>query len=238
MIVAIHQPNYLPFLGYFHKMSRCDVFVLLDNVQYVKGYYIQRVKIKTPKGADWLGVPVLNHGRHGQLINATEIDPTQNWQERHWKTLFLNYAKAPFFERYAAFLQDVYAGRWERLSDLNEHLIRFVMSELTISVELVKASQLDASGHSSDLLVNICKELGATTYLSGNGAKDYLDPEKFAEAGIELRFNDFEHPVYPQLHGPFAPYLSTIDLLLNCGPESRSILTSAREAHVHSASCA
>lgn len=234
MIVAIHQPNYLPFLGYFHKMSKCDLFVLLDNVQYVKRYYIQRVKIKTPTGADWLGVPVLNHGRYDQLINATEIDQTQSWRERHWKTLSFNYAKAPFFDRYTAFFQDAYVRRWEKLGDLNEYLIRYLTAELGIKVELVKASQLNTQGQSNELLISICKEVGATTYLSGNGARDYLAPEKFANAGIELTFDDFKHPVYPQQHGEFVSYLSTVDLLFNCGPESLSILTSGKTAHVSS----
>lgn len=226
MIVAIHQPNYLPWLGYFFKIAKCDRFVLLDNVQYSRDGFVNRNKIKTPQGAAWLTVGVLTKDRYGQLINEVEINSSIPWSSIHEKSLFQNYSKAPYFRDYISFFQDIYHRKWERLVNLNDALINVICQILGIrSVEFIHASELNTSGTSTELLVNICKAVGADTYLSGPSGKEYMDEELFEKEGINLRYSDFKHPVYTQLWGDFTPNMSIIDLIFNEGERSLEILT-------------
>lgn len=225
LIVAIHQPNYLPWLGYFYKIINCDIFVFLDNVQYTKNSYINRNKIKTPQGATWLTVDVLTKGSYGQLINETKINNNILWSKRHWKTIKQNYSRAPYFEKYEKYLESIYQRPWEYLSDLNETLVRTICEMLDITdVEFIKASGLNVSGKGSELLINICREAGGDTYLSGFGGANYMEEKGFRGSGVELKYYDFEHPVYHQLWGNFVPNLCITDLLFNEGDESRQIL--------------
>ena len=225
MIVGIHQPNYLPWLGYFYKVAQSDVFVFLDNVQYSKNSIINRNKIKTPKGAAWLTVGVLAKGRFGQLINEVEINNATSWSHVHEKSISQNYSKTPYFKKYNDFLAAIYHRRWEKLVDLNEALIELNCDLLGIkSVKFIRASELNVSGQSTELLINICKAVGGDTYLSGFGGKEYMDENAFAQAGISLRYYDFEHPTYNQLWGEFIPDLSIIDLLFNEGERSMEVL--------------
>jgi len=228
MIVAIHQPNYLPWLGYFYKIASCDIFVLLDNVRYSKNGFINRNKIKTPQGAAWLTVGVLIKGHYGQLISEVEINNSTPWSSIHEKSIFQNYAKAPYFRNYISSFQDIYPRKWEKLVDVNEALIKVICQILGIrSVELTRASELNVSGQSTELLVNICKAVGADTYLSGPSGQKYMDEELFEKEGIGLRYSDFKHPTYTQLWGDFIPNMSTIDLLFNEGGKGLEILMGA-----------
>lgn len=224
MIVAVHQPNYLPYLGYFHKMARCNVLVLLDNAQLGTRSYTQRVKIRSSNGDTWLTVPALVKDRHGQRINEVEIDNTQAWQKKHWKTLLQSYGKASWFARYSGFFEEIYQSEHHLLGQLNERLIRYVAEMLEISTQIVPESSLSVCGTGTERIINICRTLDADIYLSGQGGKNYLEEERFVESGIQLCYQSFEHPIYPQLHGEFLPYMSIIDLLFNCGDESRNIL--------------
>lgn len=228
MIIAVHQPNYLPYLGYFHKMAQCDLFVLLDDVQLGTRSYTQRVKIRMSGGDTWLTVPVLTKDRPNQPINEVEIDNTQTWGKRHWKSLIHSYHKTRHFSRYSDFLEEIYKKEHPYLGEFNELLIQYLVNELDICTKIVKASSLKVNGQGSDRIINICQALGGDTYLSGKSGKDYLDEKKFAEAGIALQYQIFEHPIYPQLHGEFLAYMSIVDLLFNCGAESRSILLKQR----------
>ncbi len=225
MIAAIHQPNYLPWLGYFYKICQCDVFVFLDNVQYSKNNIINRNKIKTPQGVRWLTVGVLTKGQYGQLISEVEVNNSVPWNKVHEKSIFQNYHKAAYFEKYTPFFEHIYESSWGKLVGLNETLVKMICELLGIkSVKFVQASELAASGTETKLLVNICKAVGADTYLSGFGGKKYMDEDAFEKEGIRLEYYDFKHPTYQQLWGDFIPNLSVIDLLFNEGERSLEIL--------------
>jgi len=221
LIVGIHQPNFLPWLGYFYKLAKSDVFVLLDNVQYTKNSFVNRNKIKTSQGAIWLTVPVKIKGRFGQLIKDVEINNTVNWRKKHLRTLEANYKKAKSFERIFSGLKAAYyADDWSNLCELNIRLLESLLSILKLEKRLVRASELNVEGESTQLLISIVKEVGGNVYLSGFGGAKYQEEELFEEAGITLEYYEFEHPVYPQLWSDFIPNLSIIDLLFNCGPKS------------------
>jgi len=225
MIVAIHQPNFLPWLGYFYKMAKCDVFVLLDNVQYTKNSFINRNRIKTSQGAQWLTVPVKTKGRFGQLIKDVEINNTVDWRRKHLRALEMNYKRARFFETVFQGLETIYfAHDWYNLCELNVRLLEWVLSLLGMEKRLVRAAELNVKGVGTQLLINIVKEVGGDVYLSGFGGAKYQEEGLFKEAGINLEYYDFEHPIYPQLWSGFVPNLSIIDLLFNCGPESLNII--------------
>lgn len=226
MKVTIHQPNYLPYLGYFHKMAQCDVFVLLDDVQFMKRSYTQRVKIKAASGDLWLTIPVFTKNRRSQIINEVEIDTTQPWERKHWKTLVQSYNKARYFSVYSEFFEAVYESKHQNLGEFNEHMILKLAAELDIHTRLIKASSLGVSGVRTEKIIGICKALGGDIYLSGTSGVHYLEEEKFHEAGIRLEYQEFQHPIYPQLHGGFEPNLSVVDLLFNCGRESKYYLPS------------
>lgn len=215
MIMAGHQPNYLPWLGYFDKMRKCDIFVIEDTVQFEYHGYTNRNRIKTREGTRWLTVPVKATARR-QPINQVEIanDSDRKWRRRHWGTLEANYGKAPHWSEYKNFFGDVYMRNWEKLMDLNMHLIRGMMKLLEIDRKLVMASSLGAKGKKSQLIMEQCKALGADTYLSGAGGKEYINPKEFEDVGVEVIFQDFKYPVYNQLHGEYFPNLSTVDYLL------------------------
>lgn len=231
--VAIHQPNYLPWLGYFYKIVNCDTFVFLDNVQYSKGGFINRNRIKTPQGVTWLTVDVLTRGRYGQLIKDTEIKNNISWGSAHKKSLQSlrqSYSRAPYFEKYLACLDAAFCTEREKLAELNIFLVKTICKALGIDgVRFLRASELDVAGESTQLLVNICQSVGASTYLSGPSGRTYLDESVFATRDIELRYTDFKHPVYAQLYGDFTPNMSIVDLIFNEGERSLDILRRARE---------
>ncbi len=214
--IGIHQPEFLPWLGFFNKISMSDKFVLLDNVPFRKNYFQNRNKIKGPNGAFWLTIPLIKHPSD-QLIKDIKIDNSQSWQKNHIKSIEIAYKKAPYFERYFNQLCEIINKKQEYLIDLNGEIIRYFMAELGISTKLTRASTLDVSGHKSELLLNICKKMKADTYLSGVSGKDYLNQEIFRYDKIEIAFQDFKHPTYNQLWGEFIPKLSALDLLFNEG---------------------
>ncbi|MFB0523511.1 MAG: WbqC family protein [Candidatus Bathyarchaeia archaeon] len=222
MIMAGHQPNYLPWLGYFDKMKKCDVFVIEDAVQFEYHGYTNRNRIKTRGGATWLTVPVRAPARR-QHINQVEIanDSDPKWRRRHWRTLQANYGKAPHWNEYNRFFEDTYKRTWEKLTDLNMHLIGGLMRFLNIKTRLVLASTLDVEGKKSELIIRQCKALDADTYLSGAGGKAYIDIQEFKDAGLKVVFQDFKYPVYKQLHGDYIPNLSVVDYLFCTGAKER-----------------
>ena len=227
MIAAIHQANFIPWQGYFYKIACCDVFVFLDTVQFTKNGYQNRNRIKTAQGIQWLTVPVRISGKFGQLSNEVTIDNHIDWSSKVWKTLQLNYSKAKYFKDYSDYFEDLFTRKWELLGELNTTVLLKIMEWLDLNPKILLASGMKADGKSSELLVNICSELNADIYLSGFGGDKYMDHELFSAKDIIVRTYDFVSPVYPQLFGEFIPNLSIIDLLFNCGPESRNILLSA-----------
>lgn len=222
MLVAIHQPHYLPWLRYFEKADRAGVFILLDTVQYSKNGWQNRNRIKTATGAALLTVPV--HEARAQAIEDVRICGS-GWRKKHWRTIAQAYAHAPFFGQYAAELAVYYDRDWERLGDLNRAMFTWFLTALRIDTRVVAASELRVPGEATERLVNLVREAGGTAYYTGAYALDtYLDPAPFAAAGIELVIQEWRAPVYPQCHGPFVPDLAIVDLLFNLGDGALEVL--------------
>lgn len=222
MIVSVHQPQYLPWLGYFDKIIKSDIFVILDDVQYKKNEWQNRNRIKTATGWQWLTVPVTY--KFPEKINQVKINSQTSWRKDHLRSLEVNYRPAKFFNQYYSFFQETLKQEWEYLSELNIFFIEKILFFLGIKKKILKSSELAMSGEKTDRLVNICKILGGETYLSGIGAKDYLEIDKFEKEKIKVVFQEFVSPVYPQLYNNFVSNLSVVDLLFNCGEESLDIL--------------
>jgi len=222
--LVVLQPGYLPWLGFFDQMRRSDIFVYYDDVQFDWHGWRNRNRIRTPTGPMWLTVPVRHTGLgHTRIIDAL-IDPTTNWARRHLKSIRQYYAKAPFLDRYVPELEDVLDRHWTHIAALDIEVAGLMARWLSLKPCIVRSSELGIPGAKSERLLNLCRHFGATRYLSGDAAREYLDVDAFARAGVAVEWHDYLHPVYPQLHEPFVPYLSALDLLLNCGDQSASIL--------------
>lgn len=216
--VVIHQPDFLPHLGFFQRLLHADLYIALDHAQFVNGTsrsWTHRDKIKTPRGAQWLTVSVRKAPRETP-INAIALSNT-DWRIQNLNLLRENYHQASFFDEIYPELQNLYAAPCTWLVEFTMASIEMLSRLLGISVPTVLSSSLRPAWHKNELLVELLRKVGATHYLSGLGARDYFDPAPFSAAGIEVIWQDFKHPVYPQLHGDFEPYLSSIDLLFNCG---------------------
>ncbi len=223
-VIAIHQPNFIPWPGYYHKISQADVFVFLDTVEFTKGGFINRNKIKFSNGsANWLTVPVQVSKSTRQKINETALNQHQNWKDKHLKTLQSNYGKAPFFKNYFPQFEMLYRENFDTISQFNIALSKFILDVLDIRSKIIIASEMEIDHRltRNDLLIEICKTLSADVYLSGSGAQKYNDEALFNKNDIELVYQTFTPPVYPQQHGDFISHLSTVDLLFNLGPESK-----------------
>lgn len=219
--MAAHQPEYLPYLGFFYKMIRCDKFVILDNVQFSKEGWQNRNRIRSKQDYVLLTVPVLSKNNFGQPINEVRINNKINWQKKHWLSIYYNYNKTPFFEEYQDFFDEIYnAKKWEKLIDINEAIIDFIVRELNINVEIIRASNLNPSGQKNEILIDLCNKTGADVYYSGEGARQYLIESEFDKNNISVKYTDFSHPIYQQQSDPFLPNTSIIDLLFNHGGES------------------
>jgi len=236
MRIAVHQPEFLPWLGFFDKMGRVDHYVVFDHVQFKKRYFENRNRIRRGKEAVWISVPVKSKGRFEQPINAVEIDNSTAWRERIWDTVRHAYARAPHFKNFAEEIQRLITGRpYERLMDFNLAWITWFRNHLKIETPMILSSELGVEAHKgSDLILAICRRLKADRYLCGPSGKDYLRLENFTAAGVVVEWQNFHHPVYPQLGEGFEPYLSCLDLILNCGPRSRDILFPPRQGEAHS----
>ena len=217
MIVAAHQPNYLPWLGYFYKIAHCDIFVLLDDVQFTKNSFQNRVRVKGPKGPVWLTQPVLHTGRSDQATREVEFAAQVDWRVKHAKTLSANYARAAHATSILPVCQEWLADNCRFLSEANITLIKSVAQLLGLRAEFVVSSTLEVDLMKGDRIAELCRRVGATAYLSGHGARKYQDEAQFNERGIKLVYSDFAVREYPQLWGDFCPGLSVIDALFNVG---------------------
>jgi len=217
--VVIHQPDFLPYLGFFHRFLYADLYVSLDHVQFVHSNrsWTHRDKIKTPQGAKWVTVSVKKAPRDTP-INRIELAET-GWRDENLNLIEQNYRRSAFFGEVMPHVQLLYSLQCHLLRDFNMASIEMLMDLLDVRIPCVFSSTLDPHGAKNELLVYILRKTGATHYLSGVGARDYFDPEPFDRAGIAVEWQQFEHPVYAQCHGPFEPFLSSIDLLFNCGIE-------------------
>lgn len=225
MKVVVLQPGYIPWSGYFDQMHQADLFVHATNLQFTRQDWRSRNRIKTRNGWQWLTVPVRSKGMYKSPIHEIQVNNDIPWASKHLNLLKENYADSPFYDDYINFFEDAYRHRWEFLVDLDLHIIHFLRNTLKINTEMVDIQELgiDATDK-NERLIQVCKKLGATTYISGNAAKAYIRPELFDAAGILLVYHEYQHPVYPQLHGDFVPYMSIVDVLFNCGPQSRSVI--------------
>lgn len=222
-VVAIHQPNFFPWLGYFDKLARADVFVLLDHVQFQKkgGNWANRVQLLTGGDrAGWVTAPV-DRSYHGtRAISDIVIDDTRPWRQKLLKTIATSYGRAAHFDEVFPVLEELIGHPSARLAELNENAIRRLAAAIGLPTRhLVLSSSVEPAGSATDLLIELVQAVDGDAYLSGGGAEGYLEPDKFEAAGIELRMQDFQHPVYPQGRGEFVPGLSVIDPLLHLGPE-------------------
>ena len=225
MTIVVLQPGYLPWLGFFDQMRRADVFVYYDDVQYDTHGWRNRNRIKTQQGPLWLTVPVRHSGLSKPRILDVAIDARTNWGRKHVASIRQAYAAAPFAKQYVPALEEVLMRPWERLVDLDLAVSGLLAEWLGVRRRVETASALGIEGGQTERLVNICRHFGATNYLSGSAARSYLDVPQFDAHGIAVDWQEFSHPVYPQLHGEFVPYMSAIDLILNCGDQSRAVLT-------------
>jgi hypothetical protein len=221
--LAVHQPHYLPWLGYLAKWAAADLFVFLDTVQYEKNGWQNRNRIKTPAGPRWLTVPV--HARLGAPIGEVTLDARQPWPDRHWRAIEDAYARAPHLPRHREALHGLYATPWERLAPLAVASAEWLARAIGVTTPVRLASTLGvAERDATDRLIALCRATGADTYLAGRDGARYMDAARFEAAGIRVLYQEFRHPQYAQLHGEFAPNLSGLDLLLTHGDGALGIL--------------
>jgi hypothetical protein len=224
MLVAIHQPHYIPWLGYLDRMVRSDLFIILDHVQFERRNYQNRTMIRLEGEEKWLTVPVVQLSQKECIVDK-RIDNSESgtraWGPTHFKTLKYAYRKAPYFAHYENRLQEILETQWEKLVDLDLAMLGFLRESFQIATPVKRSSEMRAEGSKSELLLNLCKEIGpGTTFLGGiGGSRRYLDAEAFRQAGIGVQWQEFTHPVYEQCgDAPFTPGLMSLDFLFNCGP--------------------
>lgn len=220
--VAILQSNYVPWIGYFDLIASADEFIFYDEAQYTKGDWRNRNRIKTPQGVQWLTIPVAYTGKI-KIAEVAIADPSCGL--KHWKTLTMNYTRAPFFRNIAGWLQPLYAEEWTSLSSVNQLLINAICRFLEITTTLTRSTDYILAGDRNGRLIALCRQAGAGVYLSGPSAASYLDVEAFEREGIEVEWMKYpEYPAYPQLWGGYEPGVSILDRLFNCGSEAADVL--------------
>ena len=232
-VVAIHQPEYLPWLGFFKKMMNVELFVFLDDVQFRKKGWQNRNRIRINDGTTLLSIPVHTHSY--PKINEVTIDNEKNWSIRHKKSILYNYARAPYFDEIKDFIESIFEKKFQYLVDLNTEIIKIIMNELEIKSKIVFSSELEISKKGSDRVIDICKAVGADHYITGTfWAESNLRVEEFKKSNIDIEFQKFQHPIYKQIHGEFIPEMSIIDLLFNEGrKEAKKILqNSISSSHI------
>ena len=220
--IAILQSNYIPWKGVFDMINQVDTFVFLEDVQYTEHDWRNRNKILVGKEEKWITVPIMNSGRRGQKIYKAEINKNINWQRKHYNAFKLNYSKAKYYKEYEWILDELYLKReWTNLSELNIYSTKLIAKVLGIKTEFINSLDLNAKGIKDDKVIEICKKLNATTYLSGPAAKDYIVPQKFSNNNIALEYMDYKYPEYKQIKGSFVTHgVTVLDLIFNYGENS------------------
>jgi hypothetical protein len=225
MIRSTHQPYFVPYPGFFYKARQSDVFVILDTVQFPQATtWISRNRLKNDRGTLWLTVPVWKKGLGLQRICDVRICHEFRWVTKHLASLKSAYARAPFVADHLPFIEDTYRARFERLIDLNLTFIHYFWRQLNIDTEIKLLSELGVRTAGNQLLVDICRQLGASGYLAQAPAVKYLDSALFQKAGLQIQFIKPPDWIYPQLWGPFIANLSVLDMLFNCGPKAKDII--------------
>ncbi|MDR3044995.1 MAG: WbqC family protein [Desulfovibrio sp.] len=213
MRVTIHQPDFMPWLGFFDRWRASDLYIVLDDVQFLRRGWHHRDRIKTAAGPAWLTVPVQQKGRYDQLIGEVALDGDA-WKRKHLAAIRAAYGRAPRFAELFPQLESLYARSHQRLVDLNLDLLRWFAAHFGITAPMALASASAVRQQGTARLVELCRLHGATSYLTGTGSRAYLDEALFREQGVRVEWQAFEHPVYPQLHGAFEPGLSALDGLM------------------------
>ncbi len=225
MIVSANQPYFFPYPGFFYKAHRSDVFVILDNVQFPRGTtWTTRNRFKNHQGSLWMTLPVKKKGLGLQKINAVRICHDGRWGKKHLESLRNAYAKAPYFKDHLNFLEELFSTKFEKLIDLNLKIIGYLMRHLQIEAKITLSSELEIKAKGDNLLIEICRRLGASQFLVQSAARKHFDIDRFKKAGIRLTDVKLPSPVYPQLWGSFIPNLSALDLVLNCGSKAHDII--------------
>ncbi len=231
MKVCIMQPAYLPWLGFFHRMAICDLCVYLDSVPMdlsSRTRFVNRNLIRTRTGKYWLTVPLRHSGQDLRHCNIRHIRIAEDnqWRRKHALGIQRSYARAPWFSRYFPFFRETFSRDWDLLFDLLFETSEYLRRSIGISTPIVCSSELDVSGRKNELILNICRTVGGTEYVSGPFGKDYLDEESFGRAGIKITYHNYQHPSYPQVFPGFVSHLSIVDLLFNVGPGSKETIFS------------
>ena len=232
MNVVVLQPSYIPRRGYFDQIQRADLFIFYDDVQYDKHGWRNRNQIKTSQGKQWLTIPVHSQGAtHGLLIKDAEIDWSKPWARNHWKALSFSYAKAPYFQCYASWLESFYLREDRFLADFTIELTIALARELGIThTRFMRSSELAGiDGEKTERLVQILTRVGATHYISGPSATEYLEDGSLASAGITFEYIKYGYPEYPQLYPPYDPFVSILDLLFMIGKDALTYIASRKE---------
>lgn len=230
MKVAVHQPQYMPYIGVIDKIDQADTFVFLDTVQFEKNEWQNRNRIKSATGFQWLTVPVLIRNKSKQKIMEVQINKTVRWRKKHKQSLRSNYSKAPYYKWVMELLDPVYNMNWNFLAALNISITTVIVDALGINTGLVDASSLQVpESHPDERLIAIVRRLGGDTYLAGVGGKGYMDLDRYEKKGVKVEFQNFTCPKYNQLYNTFVSDLSVLDLLFNHGPESIDIIRRNRE---------
>jgi hypothetical protein len=225
MIVSAGQPYFAPFPGFFYKAFLSDVTVILDSVQFPLGTtWISRNRFKNSRGTLWMTVPVWKKGLGLQKIGEVRICYDFGWTRKHLASLRVAYANSPYFADHLPFIEELFSGTFEKLTDLNLKIMRYILDQLQIPAKLVLLSELGVEATGGLLPVEICRKLGSRRFAAQYSARKYLDQDLFHESGIELEYFKPPSPVYPQLWGEFIRDLSVLDLLFNCGPKAKEML--------------
>ena len=225
MIISTNQPYFCPYPGFFYKALLSDVLVILDEVQFPqRTTWIRRNRFKNDQGTLWMTIPVWKKGLGRQQINQVKVCYEGRWARKHPESLKSFYVNAPYLRDHLGFIEEIFSSRFEKLIDLNLAIIRYLLNCLQIETRLVLLSELGVKAQATQLLVDICKAMGASTFVAQSQAEKYLDSDLFRKNGIEPCYFRYIAPIYPQLWGDFIANLSTFDLVFNCGPKARDIL--------------
>ena len=226
MIISIHQPAYLPWLGYFNKILNSDIFVYLDTVQYQKNSFQNRNKIRTSNGWIWLTLPVITKKKlFSSKIKELTIDNSQNWQKKHLGSIKMNYARSINYRSLINEIESFYTKKENNFSNFCFEMLIWFLKKLNIKTKIIKASDLKPTNkRKNDLILEICKHFKANTYISGILGKNYLNINEFEKNSIQVKFQDFIHPTYKQAYNEFIPNMSAIDLIMNERDPSNKII--------------
>lgn len=229
MIISIAQPAYLPWLGYFDRIHKSELAIVLDHVQFERRGFTHRNKVLGQHGPLWLTIPLNKKGNYNAPINEVTINNDRDWRKKHRETIRQCYGNAPFFKDYFPGLSEIYNKEWTSLSALLRESTDFLLQSLSIETKMIRSSDMGVKGVKSELILNLSKEVGATQYISGPFGREYLEKDRFENAGIKILYHDYHNPTYNQVQPGFVDNMSVIDLLFNYGNRSLEVLSCGQE---------